>query len=180
VATVGGQTFLPGVQQGRNSGPKDQVGLESRPDVLVHRSELLDSSVTVAGSVTLELWATSSAEDCDWTARLVDVDLDGRSRGVADGILRARYRTGTVPTPLVPGRPERFRIEIGTVAHRFETGHRIGLQVASSNFPRFDRNPQCLMDPARATAEDFVVAEQTVFHGGAMPSRLLLPVPEET
>ena len=175
VPTVGGQTFLLGVQMGRNSGPKDQAEVEARSDVLVHRSQPLVGPVTVAGSVALELWAASSAEDCDWTARLVDVHPDGRSYGVADGILRSRSRG-----PLVPGRPELFRVEIGTVAHRFGTGHRIGVQVASSNFPRFDRNPQCLVDPGRATVDDFVVAEQTVFHGGAMPSRLLLPVIEES
>jgi uncharacterized protein len=110
---------------------------------------------------------------------LVDVDGNGRSTGIVDGILRARYRHGTLPTPLTPGEIECFAVELGHTSHVFMAGHRIGLQVASSNFPRFDRNPQQMVDPVRATAKDFVIAEQTVSRGAVHPSRLLVPVMEK-
>lgn len=180
VPTVGGQTYLPGVSLGRNSGPKDQREVEVRADVVLLRGDPLDRALTVAGSVRLELWAASSAEDCDWTARLVDIDPSGTSRGIADGIRRSRYRHGDDPRPLVPGRAERFVVDVGHVAHRFGPGHRIGLQVASSNFPRFDRNPQQMVDPVRAGPEDFVSAEQTIHHGSDRASRLVLPVISDT
>lgn len=179
VPTAGGPTFLPGLMLNRNDGPKPQADVEARDDVLVYRSDVLDEPVEVTGLVKLELWASSSATDCDWTARLVDVDENGRSMGIVDGILRARYRHGNLPTPLTPGEIECFAVELGHTSHVFMAGHRIGLQVASSNFPRFDRNPQQMVDPVRATANDFVIAEQTVSRGAVYPSRLLLPVMEK-
>ena len=176
VPTVGGASFLPGLLMGNNSGPKDQSIVEARDDVLVYRGDVLKSPVEVTGLVTLELWASSSATDCDWTARLVDVDQFGHAIGIVDGILRARYRHGVQATPLTSDKPELFPIELGHISHLFLGGHRVGLQIASSNFPRFDRNPQQMIDPVTATAEDFVVAHQTVFRGKTRPSRLLLPV----
>ncbi len=176
VPTSGGATFLPGIAFNQNDGPKPQEQVESRDDVLVFRTEPLDEAVEVTGLVALELWGASTATDCDWTARLVDVDSDGRPLGIVDGVLRSRYRSGSEPTPLTPGQFERFRIDLGHTSHVFRAGHRIGLQVASSNFPRFDRNPQQMVDPVRATALDFKVAEQTVAHGGEYASRLILPV----
>jgi uncharacterized protein len=176
VPTTGGATFLPGILVNRNDGPKSQEAVEARADVLVYRSDVLTEPVEVTGPVTLELWASSSATDCDWTARLTDVDESERSIGIVDGILRARYRSGSQPRALRPSEVECFRIELGATSHVFAAGHRVGLQIASSNFPRFDRNPQQMVEPVRATADDFVVAEQTVVRGGANPSRLLLPV----
>lgn len=176
VPTVGGQTFLPGVSMGKNSGPMDQRDVEVRPDVLVLQGSPLEQALTLAGPVRLELWAHSSAADCDWTARLVDIDRSGASRGIADGILRSRYRHGDEPQALVPGEPELFVVDVGTIAHRFATGHRIGLQIASSNFPRFDRNPQQMVDPVRAGPDDFVIADQTVHYGADRASRLVLPM----
>lgn len=176
VPTIGGSSFLPGLLVGRNSGPKDQSQIEARDDVLVYRVLPLVQAIEVAGRATLELWASSSAEDCDWTARLVDVDEDDVAVGITDGILRARYRHGSTVTPLTPGQVECFTIDMGHTSHVFAAGHRIGLQVASSNFPRFDRNPQRLVDPVTATTDDFLVAEQAVWRGGLQASRLRLPV----
>ncbi|QNN53931.1 CocE/NonD family hydrolase [Nocardioides mesophilus] len=176
VPTIGGATFLPGLLVARNSGHKDQTSVENRDDVLIYTSELLTEPCTVTGPVVLELWASSSAVDCDWTGRLTDVDADGVSVGIIDGILRSRYRAGARPAPLTPGAPELFTITLGSISHTFGAGHRIRLQVASSNFPRFDRNPQSMVDPATATIADFVTAEQRVFHDAARPSRLLLPI----
>ncbi|HEY8478364.1 MAG TPA: CocE/NonD family hydrolase [Spirillospora sp.] len=89
VPTVGGATFLPGLLVARNSGPKDQSEIEARPDVLVFTSAPLESELTIAGEVVLRLEAASSAVDCDWTARLTEVDADGRSTGLVDGVVRA-------------------------------------------------------------------------------------------
>lgn len=177
VPTCGGPTFLPGLLLGRNSGPKDQAAIEARPDVAVYTGPVLGHDMEVTGEVVLELYAATDGTDCDWTARLVDVAPDGTSRGIVDGVLRARYRHGLDrPTPLVPGSPELFRVALGSVSHVFKAGHRARLQVASSNFPRFDRNPQAFVPVASAPAETFRVARQTVFHDAHRPSRLLLPV----
>jgi uncharacterized protein len=175
VPTTGGATFLPGLLMARNSGHRSQGEVELRPDVLVYTGERLDRDLEVTGEVVLEVWAASSATDCDWTARLCDVAPDGTSIGIVDGVLRARYRHGAAPAPLEPGRPERFAVVLGSTSHVFRAGHAVRLQVASSNHPRFDRNPQQLVDPVTATEADLVVAEQTVFHDGHRPSRLLLP-----
>ncbi|GAA5049898.1 hypothetical protein HNP84_004181 [Thermocatellispora tengchongensis] len=177
VPTAGGATFLPGVLIGRNSGPKEQSAVESRADVLVYTGEPLAEDLEVTGEVVIELHAASGAEDCDWAARLVDVHPDGRAYGVVDGILRARYRHGTgQEVPLRPGEPELFRFPLGATSQVFRAGHRIRLQIASSNFPRFDRNPQRMIPPATATEADMRPARQTVFHDAARPSRLILPV----
>jgi uncharacterized protein len=177
VPTVGGATFLPGMLYGRNSGPMDQSTVESRDDVVTYTTESLAANLEVTGSVRLIIHATSDATDCDWTARLVDVGADGTTRSVVDGILRARYRNGlTSPLPLTPGAIESYEIDLGNISHVFLSGHRVRLQVASSNFPRFDRNPQQYIPIAQAAAKDFRMATQTVWHGSNSPSRLLLPV----
>jgi len=177
VPTVGGATFLPGLLHGRNSGPKDQSCVEARDDVLVYTTDPLETDLTVAGTVRLELHAASSATDCDWTARLVDVRPDGTAYGVVDGILRARYRDGLdTARPLVPNLPECFEVTLGTTAMTFQRGHRIRLQVASSNFPRFDRNPQQFIEVATAGPDDFLAATQVVFGDAARASRLVLSV----
>ncbi|MGA5757745.1 CocE/NonD family hydrolase [Nonomuraea bangladeshensis] len=179
VPTAGGATFLPGVLFGRNSGQKEQSAVERRQDVLVYTSPPLESDLEVTGEVVIELHAASSAEDCDWTARLVDVHPDSTAYGVVDGILRARYRHGTDrQVPLTPGEPELFRFPLGSTSQVFKAGHRIRLQVASSNFPRFDRNPQQWTPVATAREEDLRPARQTVFHDGLRASRLILPVIE--
>lgn len=175
VPTVGGPTFLPGLQVARNAGPKDQTVVEARADVLVLTSAPLDEAITIAGEVVLHLEAASSAQDCDWTARLAEVDAAGRSVGLVDGIVRARYRRGEAAEPLVPGRREAYRLVLGSLAHVVPPGRRLRLQIASSNFPRFDRNPQSMIDPPAATPADFVVADQTVFTGTG-GTRLDLPV----
>lgn len=175
VPTAGGATFLPGLLMARNSGHRSQTEVERRPDVLVYTGLPLRHDIEVTGEVVLELWAASSATDCDWTARLCDVAPDGTSTGIVDGILRSRYRGGPDPEPLAPGRPECFTVVLGSTSHVLRAGHAVRLQVASSNHPRFDRNPQQLVDPVTATEGDLVVAEQTVFHDAPRPSRLLLP-----
>jgi putative CocE/NonD family hydrolase len=155
--------------------PADQRALEARSDVLVYSSAPLDRPLEVTGSVQLVLWASSSARDTDFTAKLVDVHPDGTARALTDGILRASYRRSrTAPALLTPGQPEEFVIAVGATSNVFLPGHRIRLEVSSSNFPRFDRNPNT---GARfGTSAELVTARQTVFHDSPRPSRLVLPV----
>lgn len=177
VPTVGGATFLPGLLVATNSGHREQRAVELRPDVVVYTGPTLERDVEVTGEVQVELHASSSATDCDWTARLVDVHPDGTTRGVVDGILRARYRHGLDrPQPLVPHEAEAFRFPLGSISHLFRAGHSIRLQLASSNFPRFDRNPQQMVPVAGAGVADLRTAHQTVFHEPGRASCLVLPV----
>jgi putative CocE/NonD family hydrolase len=155
--------------------PADQRAVEQRPDVLVYTSEPLASDVEVTGPVALKLWVASSAPDTDFTGKLVDVFPDGVARALTDSILRARYRESkTSPSLLTPGRPVELTIDLGATSNLFRAGHRIRLEVSSSNFPRFDRNP----NTGGVFGEDAELrrAEQQVFHDANRPSRLILPV----
>lgn len=155
--------------------PTDQRAIEARRDVLVFTSAPMEAPLEVTGPIQLVLWAASSARDTDFTARLVDVHPDGTARALTDGILRARYRSGrSAPVLLTPGEPTEFVIEVGATSNTFLAGHRIRLEVASSNFPRYDRNPNTGAPFASDSAT--VSAHQTIFHDRAHSSRLVLPV----
>lgn len=169
------EPVLTGASGAYSRAPTDQREIETRPDVLVYSTAPLTEAIEVTGPVTLELWIASSAPDTDFTGRLVDVFPDGTARALTDGILRARYRGGkTNPTLLEPGTPTRLTIELGATSNLFRVGHRIRLEVSSSNFPRYDRNPNT--GAAFGQTADLVPARQTVFHDRARPSRLILPV----
>ena len=155
--------------------PLDQAPLDHRHDVLVYRSEPLEGPVEVVGPVRVELWATSSAVDTDFSARLADEDPDGRALGISSGLVRARYRDGVDdPALLEPGTPYRFTIDLEPTAYRYEAGHRIRLQIAGSDFPDYDRNHNTGGDDLRESR--LVTAHQTVFHDDVRPSRLVLSV----
>ena len=155
--------------------PGDRRDTQQRPDVLVYTSDPLTQPIEVTGPVQLVFWASSSARDTDFTAALSDVHPDGTARALTDGILRARYRTSrTAPSLLTPGEPYEFTIEIGATSNVFLPGHRIRVEVSSSNFPRYDRNPNT--GAPFATDAAIVVARQTVFHDAGRPSRVVLPV----
>jgi len=164
-----------GAAGGYSRRPTDQREIELRPDVLAYTSAPLAADLEVTGPLSLTLWIASSARDTDFTAKLVDVFPDGTARALTDGILRARYRQGrTTPELLSPGAPTGIRIDLGATSNLFRAGHRIRLEVSSSNFPRFDRNP----NTGGVFGEDAELrrAEQTVFHDRTRPSRLILPV----
>jgi len=174
VPTTGGAIW-PFQAVGLTPGFLDQSAVESRPDVLVYTTPPLPEDWSVIGPVEVELWASSSAPDTDFTAKLVDVDRRGIPRILQDGIRRSRSsRSLDRAQPLPAQKPQTFRIDLEAVAHCFARGHRIRLEIASSNFPKYDRNWNGSVDPVFAQAG--VVAQQTVFHGGAMPSRLRLRV----
>ncbi len=177
VPTVGGASFLPGLFIAANAGPRDQRAVESRADVLCYTSAILEHDLEVTGPLSLVLYVRSSAPDTDFTGKLVDVYPDGRALLVTDGILRLRYRAGFSSQQLLsPGEVQRIEIDLVATANVFRAGHRLRLEVSSSNFPRFDRNTNTGGVIAEESAADFIVAENTVLHDGAHPSHLVLPV----
>ena len=123
-------------------GVFDQRAVEARDDVLVYTSAALEADLEVTGPIRVSLWATSSALDTDFTAKLVDVRPDGYAQNIQDGMIRARYRaSASEPSLLTPGQPYAYEIDLWATSHVYHVGHRLRLEVSSSNFPRFDRNP---------------------------------------
>lgn len=176
VPTRGGRTLM-----GLRGGIEDQAGVEEREDVLVYTSAPLLSPLTIAGPVTVKLYASSSAPDTDFTAKLVDVELGGYCMNVTEGIIRARYRDGVDKEVFLnPGEVTEFTIDLWDVAHMFKAGHRIRLEISSSNFPRFDRNLNSKVPPEQGSAADIEKAMQRVFHGQSYPSRIILPVASQS
>jgi putative CocE/NonD family hydrolase len=164
-----------GQRGGYSRIPTDQRELERRPDVLVYTTSPFTSPIEVTGPIEVRLWASSSATDTDFTAKLVDVFPDGTARMLTDGILRARYRRSkTAPVLLTPGQAEEMTIDVGATSNRFMTGHSLRIEISSSNFPRFDRNPNT--GTRFAESAELRRAEQTVFHDAQRPSRLVLPL----
>jgi putative CocE/NonD family hydrolase len=156
-------------------GPMDQRPVEMRHDVLVYTTPPLRDNVEVTGPIRTILHVSTTAPDTDFTAKLVDVFPDGHARNLCDGVLRLRYRDGLTAAKLAkPGQIYRIAIETGVTSNVFLAGHRIRLELSSSNFPRFDRNP----NTGRPVADEreFRVARQTVYHGSMRPSHILLPV----
>jgi uncharacterized protein len=157
------------------AGPRDQSTVESRKDVLVYSTPALAGDVEVTGPVALDLFVSSSAVDTDFTAKLVDVWPNGFAQNLTEGILRASYRAShTVPEPLVPEKIYRLSIDLWSTSNVFLKGHKIRIEVSSSNFPRFDRN----LNTGRAanTDRDFVIASNMVFHDTEHPSAIVLPI----
>jgi putative CocE/NonD family hydrolase len=160
---------------GYSRAPFDPTPLQSREDVLVYTSAPMDAPLEVTGYVEVVLWASSSAPDTDFTVKLIDVAPDGTARMLTDGILRARYRHGPEePRLLEPGEPTELRIDLLATSNVFLPGHRIRIQVSSSNFPRYDRNPNT--GGEFAADADVRPARQTIYHDAEHPSHVLLPV----
>lgn len=177
VRTAGGSTLMAGLLTGEDCGPLDQRAVEDRPDVLCYTTEALTGPLAVVGQITLVLYAESSAVDTDFTAKLVDVSPGGRAEILCDGILRARYRESlSDPKLLTPHRVYEFRIEVGPTANVFRRGHRIRLEVSSSNFPRFDLNPNTGGPGSARAAGPTAIAVNLVHHSRIHPSHLLLPI----
>jgi len=125
--------------------------------------------------VLVTLYAASSAVDTDFTAKLVDVHPSGFAQNLTDGIIRARYRQSTArPEPIVPGQVYAYTIDLWATSNVFKAGHCIRLEISSSNFPRFDRNPNTGGDLAAET--ETVPAIQTIYHDGTYASHVTLPI----
>jgi uncharacterized protein len=156
-------------------GPKEQRTLEERDDVLIYSTTPLEHDLEVTGPVRLEFFASSSAVDTDFTAKLVDVAPDGSAINLTEGILRAKYRDSQeTPTPLTTGKVYSLAIDLWATSNVFRAGHRIRLEVSSSNFPRFDRNLNT--GESAATSTKFASATNTILHDADHPSDLILPI----
>jgi putative CocE/NonD family hydrolase len=169
VPTRGGTTL------GLPPGVYDQREIENRGDVLVYTGEPLEREMELTGPIALKLHAASSAPDTDFTAKLVDVRPDGYAHNIAEGVIRARYReSASAPEPITPGKVYEYTIDMWSTSHVFKPGHRLRLEVSSSNFPRWDRNP----NTGNPFGADTVLkaARQSVFHDAARPSHLVLPI----
>jgi putative CocE/NonD family hydrolase len=160
---------------------EDTRPLSTRNDVLVFQTPPLERDVEVTGRLIVKLWASSSAVDTDFTAKLIDVyppNADfpaGVDLNVADSIVRARYRDSLEkPTFMKPGEVYAFTIETYPTSLVFKRGHRIRLDISSSNFPRFDVNPNT-GEPLNNNRR-WAIAENAVYHDGEHPSHILLPI----
>lgn len=173
VPTRGGNTCCnPGIFAW---GPMDQRPVEKRKDVLVYTSAAVEKDLEVTGPIKAVLYVATSAKDTDFTVKLVDVYPDGRAINLSDGILRLRYRDGLErPVLAEPGKTYAITVSGGVTSNVFRAGHKIRVEIASSNFPHFDRNLNT--GGAHGMETKPIVAEQTVYCGGARASYILLPV----
>jgi putative CocE/NonD family hydrolase len=174
VLTRGGATLMTAEFP---AGPYDQHVTERRQDVLVYTTPELEEDTEVTGPIKVLLWARSSAPDTDFVARLVDVHPDGYACNLTDGIVRARYRRfahGESPTLIEPGKAYEYEIDLWATSNVFKQGHRIRLDVTSSNFPRWDRNPNTGHDIG--ADDELMVAHQTILHDTEHPSHVVLPI----
>jgi len=174
VPTMGGRNLYI------TTGSMDQRSVEppNRSDVLVYTSKVLENDVEISGRVKVFLHASSNCKDTDFIAKLIDVYPDGRTMMILDGVIRARYRESLKHETLMhPGQKYEFVIDLGDTSQLFKAGHRIQVDISSSNFPRRDRNPNTghalyVID----TAADAVVAQNTIYHDARHPSYIVLPI----
>jgi len=154
--------------------PRDQRALAHRRDILIYETPPLMESVDMAGYPSMTLWASSDAPDTDFIASLIDVHPDGFAQQLCYGIVRARFRNGLdAPELMTPGQVYEFQFDMLPTCNRFLLGHRIRVDISSSDFPNFDRNHN-------TGGEDWAeselrVARQTIYHDASRPSRLILP-----
>jgi predicted acyl esterase len=177
VPTMGGRNLFI------RNGAVDQSSVEppNRSDVLVYTSEVLQEGVEIGGNVKVFLHASSNCKDTDFTAKLINVYPDGTKMLILDGVIRARYRESPkYETLMHPGQKYEFVIDLGDTSQVFKAGHRIQVDISSSNFPRRDRNTNTghalyVID----TAADAVVAQNTIYHDAWHPSYIVLPIVHE-
>ncbi|HKR83969.1 MAG TPA: CocE/NonD family hydrolase [Terriglobales bacterium] len=173
VPTIGGPLCC--AQELMEPGPRDQRSVENRDDVLIYSTGPLGEDMEVTGPITVTLFVKSSAVDTDFTGKLVDVAPDGFAEDVAEGILRLRYRNSQEHAMLTnPGETYRVSVDLWSTSNVFLRGHTLRLEVASSNFPRFDRNLNT--GEEFKSARRFVSAKNTILHDAQHPSALVLPI----
>jgi putative CocE/NonD family hydrolase len=173
VPTIGGPLCCGALPTG--IGPQDQRPAEARSDVLVYTTPALSKDTEVTGPVSLDLYVSSSAVDTDFTGMLVDVWPDGHAQNLTSGILRLRYRNSPEqPELAIPGQTYRITLDLWATSNVFRTGHKIRLEVSSSNFPRFDRNLNT--GEAQAHATRTLKATNVIYHDRTHPSALTVPL----
>jgi putative CocE/NonD family hydrolase len=177
--------YIPGAHadRPREYMDADQRFAAMRKDVLVYQTPPLDQPLTVAGPLVADCWISTSTTDADLVIKLIDVFPNGNTPNpgyqmlIRGNVLRGRYRNSfSQPEPFTPGQPTRLRFTLEDIAHTFEKGHCIMIQVQSSWFPLVDRNPQQFVNIYEAKDSDFVPANITLWHNAMYPSRIILPV----
>lgn len=173
VPSLGGHTCCTGSE--KEAGGYDQSDIELREDMLVFSSEPLDTGLEVTGNLKAVLYVSSSALDTDFTVKLVDVYPDGKAFNIQEGALRMRYRNSLSKAELMrPGDIYRIEVGLNATSNYFAKGHRIRIEVSSSNFPRWERNLNTGGNNYDET--ESVTAKNTVYHSKKHPSHILLPV----
>jgi putative CocE/NonD family hydrolase len=175
VPTLGGNITASPAGFGFARGPMDQSSLERRGDVLCYRTPPLTENVEITGPLEIHIFASTSARDTDFTAKFVDVYPDGRSQNLVDGIKRAKgLKSLASPEFITPGQVYEYVITMGPTSQMFFKGHRMRIDISSSNFPMYDRN----MNTGNPIGEDAtgVKADQTVYHEAKYASYIDLPV----
>ena len=173
VPTIGGPLCCQALPTG--NGPQDQRPAEARNDVLVYTTAAFAKDTEVTGPVSLDLYVSSSAVDTDFTGKLVDVWPNGFAQNLTEGILRLRYRNSQEKAELVnPGETYHITVDLWATSNVFLAGHKLRLEVSSSNFPRFDRNMNTGEEQARATR--MVKTTNVIYHDKAHPSALLISI----
>jgi hypothetical protein len=172
VPTTGGAL---GALRGPAEGPANQASIEMRHDVLVYTTPTLSRGIEVTGPLQAVLYVSSSARDTDFTAKLVDVFPDGSAYNLKEGILRARYREGFLRKVwMAPDGVYKVVVDLDATSNYFPPGHRIRVEISSSNFPRFDRNLNT--GGNNFDESKWVTARNGIYHSDKFPSHLELPV----
>ncbi|MCF8069229.1 MAG: CocE/NonD family hydrolase [Desulfobacterales bacterium] len=154
---------------------KDRRSVEIRHDVLVFTGEILEENLEIAGPVKIKLFAASDAKDTDFTGTLVDVNPDGYAQLVQEGIIRASFRKSVKKRELIePGKIYEYEIDLWATGYCFKKGHQIRVEISSSNFDRFDRNPNTGSEYGMDS--EVQTAKQTIYHSNEYPSYIVLPV----
>jgi putative CocE/NonD family hydrolase len=170
--TIGGPLCCANLPPG--NGPQDQRPAEGRSDVLVFTTPVFTQEMEVTGPISADLYVSSTAVDTDFTAKLVDVWPNGFAQNLTDGILRMRYRkSAEKPEHMNPGEIYRITVDMWATSNVFLPGHKLRLEISSSDFPRFDRNMNTGEEQSRATRMS--KATNMIFHDKDHPSALILP-----
>jgi hypothetical protein len=158
-------------------GPRDQRGIEARPDVLVYSTDVLTADFEVVGPVDIVLWASTTGDDTDFVVKLVDVHPCGRAINIVDSVLRASFRDGLErPTAIEPDRVYRYAFRVGHTANRFKAGHRVRVEIAGTGFPQYERTLNHLRTRHDGGYRDARTATTRVFHDADRPSHVTLSV----
>jgi putative CocE/NonD family hydrolase len=163
---------------GRNlgilKGAQNQKDAEKRPDVLVYSTQPLEKGIEITGPVKMVLYASSSAKDTDFMVKLVDVYPQGKAINILDAGIRARFRNGEEsPSLIESGEVYKYEIDLGNTSNYFRKGHKIRIEITSSNFPRFDINSNL---GGEGDFGQYIEAKQKIYHTYKFPSHLIIPI----
>jgi len=175
VISYGGIETWQGFDTPNIQGARDQRGIQTRNDVLVYTSGPQETDLEVSGRLLVKLYAASTGKDTDFTGKIVDLYPNGYAQILKDGVIRARYRNSFKKQELLePNKVYEYTIDLWSTSHVFQKGHRIQLEISSSNFPKYDRNP----NTGHKFGEDAVMekATQVIHHDNEFASHIILPV----